>query len=54
MVWRKYKVYYQTESGTIQSCFINTWDSDVEYAWRISGWNVPHTKFIKAEFVKEI
>lgn len=54
MVWSKYKVYYMTNSGTIHYCFISTWYSDVEYAWRISGWNEPHTKFIKAELVNTL
>lgn len=51
MIWTEYRVYYKTLSGTIHSCFVTTWMSDVEYAWRISGWNEPHTKFIKAELV---
>lgn len=51
MVWSKYKVYYKTDSGTIHYCFISTWAADIEYAWRASGANVPHTKFIKAELV---
>lgn len=49
MVWTTYRIYYQYPNGKIDTCVVDTWMNDPEYAWRMSGWNVPHAKFVRAE-----
>jgi hypothetical protein len=50
--WNKYKITYVTGSGREDSLVFNTWQSDVEYAWRMSPHNIPHTKVKSIELLE--
>lgn len=50
--WNKYKITYVTGSGREDSLVFNTWQSDVEYAWRMSPHNIPHTQVKSIELLE--
>lgn len=53
--WQKYKITYSYENQPDKEYtdIFTTHQNDVEYAWRMSNQNVPHTKISKIERINE-
>lgn len=51
MVWNEYKIYYtdKINPNLIHTTHFKTWGKDVEYYWRMSPANIPHTNVVKVE-----
>ena len=51
MEHKKYIIHYRYNwnPNVIHRDYFTTWQSDVEYAWRMSPANIPHTKIVKIE-----
>ena len=52
--WHTYKITFTTKANpdNEQTTTFKTWQSDVEYAWRKSNANIPHTTIKKIELVE--
>lgn len=54
--WHTYKITFSTKANpdSEQTTTFKTWQSDVEYAWRMSNANIPHTTVKNIELVEEV
>lgn len=54
--WNTYEITYTTHANPDkeQKTIFKTWQSDVEYAWRMSNANIPHTTIKNIELVEEV
>lgn len=54
--WHTYKITFSTKANPDkeQTTTFKTWQSDVEYAWRMSNANIPHTTIKSIELVEDI
>ena len=54
--WHTYKITFTTKANPDkeQTTTFKTWQNDVEYAWRKSNANIPHTTIKKIELVEDI
>ena len=54
--WHTYKITYTTavNPDKEQTTTFKTWKSDVEYAWRMSRENIPHSTIKRIELVEEL
>lgn len=54
--WHTYKITFATEANpdNEQTITFKTWQSDVEYAWRKSDSNIPHTTIKRIELVEDL
>ena len=51
MTFNEYKIHYTEKNNpsVTHTTFFKTWQNDVEYAWRTSPANIPHTNVVKVE-----
>ena len=54
--WHTYKITYTTAANPDkeQTIIFKTWKFDVEYAWRMSRENIPHSTIKRIELVEEL
>lgn len=54
--WHTYKITFVTEANpdNEQTTTFKTWQQDVEYAWRKSNSNIPHTTIKRIELVEDV
>lgn len=54
--WHTYKITFSTPANpdSEHTTTFTTWQSDVEYAWRMSNANIPHTTIKSIELVEDI
>lgn len=54
--WHTYKITFTTKANPDkeQTTTFKTWQSDVEYAWRMSNANIPHTTVKNIELVEGV
>ncbi len=54
--WHTYKITFTTKANpeNEQTTTFKTWQSDVEYAWRMSNANIPHTVVKNIELVESV
>jgi hypothetical protein len=52
--WHTYKITFSTKANPDkeQTTTFKTWQSDVEYAWRMSNTNIPHTTIKNIELIE--
>jgi rubrerythrin len=54
--WHTYKITFSTKANpdSEHTTTFKTWQSDVEYAWRMSNANIPHTTIKSIELVEDV
>ena len=54
--WHTYKITYTTPAAPDkeQTATFRTWQFDVEYAWRMSRGNIPHSTIKRIELIEEL
>jgi len=54
--WHTYKITFTTKANPDkeQTTTFKTWQSDVEYAWRMSNANIPHTTIKNIELIESL